>query len=102
MSGRVGTDMPYAPLPIDPEGWCSWEKDHRQHTTMCEEGVQYGHGRLCEAFDRWEQTHPRKPLSGYEQRQISHAEDVASGGADTVWIERYEAQARVRRAVGQP
>lgn len=40
-------------------------------------------------------------VSAYEERQISWAEDTARGAHDPVWSERYEAQARVRRAAGQ-
>lgn len=40
-------------------------------------------------------------LSAYEERQISWAEDTARGAHDPVWSERYTAQARVRRAVGE-
>ena len=39
-------------LPVDPDGWCSWEvaEGGWVHTALCRHGVENGGPRLCEMW----------------------------------------------------
>lgn len=85
-------------LPLDPDGWCSFEHGAWKHTALCEHGVGNGGPRLCEMWaekDRQDRTRE----SAKAQRQIADAElrrdgwfdDIPwDGGADYALMARQE------------
>ncbi len=77
-------------LPVDPDGWCSFEISINgwQHTALCRQGVANGGPKLCEMWEQKDRLDAAKHRreSAWELAQIDAAEDrhpqLHNGGFD--------------------